>query len=295
MAMIEARSLTKRYDLGRVRGINDMNFTVDDGELFGFIGPNGAGKSTTIRILMNFIHADSGNAYIGGLNCRLHSKKIKKFTGYMPSEVHFYPTSTVRELLNYACRLRGEKKEIWKDLAEYYALDPKKRFRELSMGNRRKLSIIQAMMFSPKLLILDEPTGGLDPLMQEKFFTALTEARKNGATVFFSSHNLGEVQRYCSRVALVKDGRIEMMPDLNALPEHSVELVTSSDCGALLEEVHATDVRRAGSRLSFMIPGEELNRLTTLLSGIEISDLVITKPSLEQVFHSTYYGEGKKA
>ena len=292
MAIIEVSGLTKKYDHGRVRGINNMDFSVSEGELFGFIGPNGAGKSTTIRILMNFIHADSGTAKISGLDCRTRSRAIKRFTGYMPSEVHFYGFTTVRDLLNYACKLRGIKKNIWKDLAEYYELDPSKRFRELSMGNRRKLSIIQAMMFEPKLLILDEPTGGLDPLMQEKFFNALLGAQKNGTTVFFSSHNLGEVQKYCSRVALVKDGQINMMPDLSAIPMHSVELTTSADCGALLDAVKATDVRRNGSRLSFMLPGGELNKFMQLVSGIEIADISISRPSLEQVFHGIYNGEG---
>jgi len=253
--------------------------------------PNGAGKSTTIRILMNMLHATSGTAKINGLDCRIRSRQIKKFTGYMPSEVHFYPTATVRELLNYSCRLRGLKNDSWKELTEYYSLDTSKRFRELSMGNRRKLSIIQAMMFSPELLILDEPTGGLDPLMQERFFKKLLDAQQNGTTVFFSSHNLGEVQKYCSRVALVKDGHIEMMPDLGAMPMHSVEIVTDADCTMLLEKLNAARVRRDGRRLSFMIPGSDISPLTSMLSGMDIEDLVITKPSLEQMFHKIYYGE----
>lgn len=293
MSVIEVKGLTKKYGFGRVRGITDMDFSVEEGELFGFIGPNGAGKSTTIRILMNFIRADSGTAKIDGLDCRLRSRDIKRFTGYMPSEVHFYGTSAVGELLDYACRLRGEKRGIWKELAAYYELDPKKRFRELSMGNRRKLSIIQAMMFSPRLLILDEPTGGLDPVMQDKFFKALADARKSGVTVFFSSHNLNEVQRYCSRVALVKDGRLKMMPAHEELPMHAVELVTSSDCGMLLDAVKATGIRTDGGRLRFMVSGSELASLLRLLGGMDVQDVVISKPSLEQVFHDIYSGEGK--
>ena len=173
MAMIDVRGLTKRYDFGRVRGIENMEFSVNEGELFGFIGPNGAGKSTTIRILMNMLKADSGKALVGGLDSRRCSREIKRFTGYMPSEVRCYPGVRVGELLDYACRLRGERPGIWKDKAAYYSLDPDKRFRELSVGNRRKLSIVQAMMGDPGLLILDEPTGGLDPIMQEKFFAEL--------------------------------------------------------------------------------------------------------------------------
>lgn len=291
MAIIEVRDLTKRYDHGKVRGIENMNFTVEEGELFGFIGPNGAGKSTTIRILMNMLHADSGTAKIFGMDCRTRSRIIKRETGYMPSEVHYYAGASVHELLDYACKLRGIKKGCWQELAEYFQLDASKKFRELSMGNRRKLSIIAAMMHNPRLLILDEPTGGLDPLMQEKFFDKLTESRNNGATIFFSSHNLGEVQKYCTRVALVKDGSIRMMPDLASLPMHSVELVTSSDCGALIEKLHATGVSQINGRISFMIPGEDIRPLMTMLSGMDIADVVITKPSLEQMFHKIYYGE----
>lgn len=291
MAIIEVRGLTKRYDMGKVHGIENMTFSVEEGDLFGFIGPNGAGKSTTIRILMNMLHADSGTASIFGYNCRTRSRAIKKSTGYMPSEVRLYPNATSREILNYACTLRRTNKKCWQELAEYFRLDVDKRFRELSMGNRRKLSIIQAMMSKPRLLILDEPTGGLDPLMQEKFFEKLLEARKDGATIFFSSHNLGEVQKYCSRVALVKDGHIEMMPDLSVLPMHSVELVTSSDCGMLLEKLHATGISRRGGSISFMIPGDDVSALMEMLSGMDLDDIAITKPSLEQMFHRIYYGE----
>jgi len=256
-----------------------------------YTAPNGAGKSTTIRILMNFIHADSGTARIGGLDCRLRSRDIKRFSGYMPSEVRCYPSATGRELLDYACRLRGDKKGKWKELAEYFSFDAGKRFREYSIGNRRKLSIIQAMMSEPRLLILDEPTGGLDPLMQEKFFDALLSVRSKGTTVFFSSHNLNEVQKYCSRVALVKNGHIEMMPEPGSMNMYAVEIATSADCGALIDAVCATDVRRASGVINFMMPGENLKQLTEALSGMDISDITVAKPSLEQMFRKIYLGE----
>ena len=291
MAVIEVNGLTKKYGPGRARGIENMTFSVEEGELFGFIGPNGAGKSTTIRILMNFISADRGVARICGMNCRLRSSDIKRITGYMPSEVHCYPTVKARELLDYACRLRGDKKSAWKDWADRFGLDPDKRFRELSMGNRRKLSIIQALMGRPRVLILDEPTGGLDPIMQERFFDALREARDGGATVFFSSHNLGEVQRFCDRVALVKDGRIEMMPDMKEMPMHVVELVTDSDCAALIDKVRAENVRRDGDRLSFMVQGGEMAELIRLIAQLDVRDISIGRPSLEEMFHRVYYGE----
>lgn len=291
MAMIEVSGLTKRYDFGKVRGIEDMNFSVEEGELFGFIGQNGAGKSTTIRILMNFIHADKGTAKIDGLNCRTRSREIKRFTGYMPSEVQLYPEATARELLEYSCKLRGTKKDSWHEMAEYFELDTRKKFRELSMGNRRKLSIILAMAPKPRLLILDEPTGGLDPLMQDRFFQALLHARSEGATVFFSSHNLDEVQKYCSRVAIVKDGSIGMLPDINEMRMHHVTIATASDCGMLTDAVGAVDVIRSGGSIRFMIGNDSLQKLLQITSAMEITDMEIKKPSLEQQFHRIYRGE----
>ena len=290
MSIIEVNNLTKLYS-GKVRGIENMNFTVDEGELYGFIGPNGAGKSTTIRILMNMLKPTSGNAKIFGLDCSKYSRIIKRDVGYMPSEVHFYPGASVKELLNYACRLRGSAKDCWRPLTEFFRLDANKKFSELSIGNRRKLSIISAMMHKPRLLILDEPTSGLDPLMQEKFFEKLIECNKDGSTVFFSSHNLNEVQKYCTRVALVKNGHIEMMPDLSALPMHSVELTTSSDAGMLFDNLRATGIQKSDGRIRFMLPGEDLSALLTMLAGMDVSDVVITKPSLEQVFHKIYHEE----
>ena len=291
MSIIEVTDLTKLYNRGKVRGIENMSFSVDEGELFGFIGPNGAGKSTTIRILMNLLKPTSGTARIFDLNCSKRSRIIKRDVGYMPSEVRFYPGASVRELLNYACRLRGSAKGCWHELAEYFQLDAGKKFSELSIGNRRKLSIVAAMMHKPRLMILDEPTGGLDPLMQERFFEKLLECKKDGATIFFSSHNLSEVQKYCSRVALVKNGHVEMMPDLTSMPMHSVELTTSSDANMLFDKIHATGIHRSNGRIRFMLPGEDLTSLLGMLAGMDISDVVITKPSLEEVFHKIYYGE----
>jgi len=193
--------------------------------------------------------------------------------------------------LNYACRLRGSAKGCWHELAEYFQLDAGKKFSELSIGNRRKLSIVAAMMHKPRLMILDEPTGGLDPLMQERFFEKLLECKKDGATIFFSSHNLSEVQKYCSRVALVKNGHVEMMPDLTSMPLHSVELTTSSDANMLFDKIRATGIHRSNGRIRFMLPGEDLSSLLGMLAGMDISDVVITKPSLEEVFHKIYYGE----
>lgn len=291
MPIIEVTSLTKLYNRGIVRGIENMNFSVDEGELFGFIGPNGAGKSTTIRILMNMLKPTSGTARIFDLDCSKHSRIIKRNVGYMPSEVHFYPGASVRELLDYACKLRGSAKGCWHELADFFQLDTGKKFSELSIGNRRKLSIINAMMHRPRLLILDEPTGGLDPLMQEKFFEKLLECRKNGATIFFSSHNLSEVQKYCSRVALVKNGHIEMMPEPAALSMHFVELAASSDFNMLFDRIHAVGVHHSNGRIRFMLPGEDLSSLLGALAGMDISDVVITKPSLEEMFHKIYHGE----
>lgn len=291
MDMIEVHELVKRYCGGRVCGVDGMSFTVREGEIFGLIGQNGAGKSTTIRILMDLIRRDSGIARIGGLDCAKGSREIKRFTAYMPTEVRCYPAARVGELLDYACRLRGLDKRCWHPLAERFALDPTKRFRELSVGNRRKLSIVQALMGAPRLMILDEPTGGLDPLMQDAFFSALLDARRGGATVFFSSHNLSDVQRLCDRVALVRGGRVQSMPDLKGLRMRAVELPFCEGCEALLAAVGAQQVRREGTRVSFMVAEDDMQALLSALAQAGLSDVTIARPSLEQMFMGAYAGE----
>ncbi|MGN1068997.1 MAG: ABC transporter ATP-binding protein [Candidatus Fimadaptatus sp.] len=295
MSVIEVCGLTKYFNRGRCRGVDGMSFSVERGEMFGLVGPNGAGKSTTIRILMNLLYPDSGSARICGLDCARSSREVKRLTGYMPSEVRCYAETRAGALLDYACKLRGLERGAWRGWAERFDLDAHKRFGELSLGNRRKLSIVQALVGSPRLLILDEPTSGLDPLMQDAFFGALEEAQSAGTTVLFSSHNLSEVQRHCSRVALVRGGRVAATPDMNALKQYHVRLRTEADLGALLKAVHARGVRREGASLSFLIDEAQRGELLRALAQLELSDVEIARPTLDAMLRELYAEGGADA
>ncbi|MEI6899263.1 MAG: ABC transporter ATP-binding protein [Bacteroidota bacterium] len=208
MNIIEINHLTKSY--GRSRGIDDFNLNVQQGDIFGFIGPNGAGKSTTIRILLNLLFPTSGSATIFGLDVVRDSKNIRKRIGYIPSDANMYEGMKVLEFLQYGAAFYGpaDYSGRIKKLLEVFDLDPKRKIPELSMGNKKKVSIIQSLVHQPELLILDEPTSGLDPLIQSRYFDLLYEENKMGTTIFFSSHTLSEVQSFCKSVAIVKDGKI---------------------------------------------------------------------------------------
>ena len=207
MNAIEITDLTKYY--GKARGIVALNLTVKEGEFFGFIGPNGAGKSTTIRTLLGLINATSGQAKVLGLDIQKGMQDILANVGYLPSEAVFYSGMKVKDILNLSAGLR--KKDCSEEagrLCERLRLDLSRKADELSFGNRKKAAIVAALQHNPRLLILDEPTGGLDPLMQHEFFQILRERNAKGTTIFFSSHVLSEVQRNCSRAAIIREGRI---------------------------------------------------------------------------------------
>ncbi len=205
--MIRIDRLTKTY--GKARGVTDLTLHVPEGGCFGFIGPNGAGKSTTIRTLLGLLSPTAGSAKVLGLDCTQEREKILAQVGYMPSEAMFYPDMRVSEVIRLSAALR--KTDCWAEaavLCETLELDTRKRIRELSLGNRKKVSIVCAMQHRPKLYILDEPTSGLDPLVQRAFWSELERRREEGATVFLSSHVLYEVQRYCDRAAIIREGRL---------------------------------------------------------------------------------------
>src|SRR5579875_3011267 len=206
-AIIETAKLTKRY--GRSRGIIDLTFEIEEGEIFGFLGPNGAGKTTTIRTLMGFLRPSAGRATIAGLDCWSQAAAVKRLVGYLPSEFAFDPSLTGAQILTYLGHLRGGIDRTYvQQLCERLDFDPGKRFREYSRGNRQKLGLIQAFMHRPRLLILDEPTSGLDPLNQQEFYQMVSEARTSGHTVFLSSHVLSEVEQTCTRVGIIREGRL---------------------------------------------------------------------------------------
>jgi ABC-type multidrug transport system ATPase subunit len=206
-AIIEVDKLTKSY--GGKRGIIDVTFDVPAGEVFGFLGPNGAGKTTTIRILMALLRADTGAAHIGGLDCWGKSVDIKKFVGYVPGEPSLDNNLTGGQILEYFANLRGGvDKAYLKSLIDRFDLDTSRKFRQYSTGNKRKVVLIQAFMHKPRVLILDEPTSGLDPLNQQQFDAMVDEARQEGRTVFLSSHVLSEVEKTCTRVGIIREGRL---------------------------------------------------------------------------------------
>ena len=205
--MIQIDRLTKRY--GRARGITELTLRVPEGSCFGFIGPNGAGKSTTIRTLLGLLSPTSGSARVLGLDCAGQRERILAQVGYMPSEAMFYPDMRVGEVIRLSADLRRmDCRDQAGALCRALELDPRKRIRELSLGNRKKVSIVCAMQHRPRLYVLDEPTSGLDPLVQRAFWSQVEERRREGATVFLSSHVLYEVQRYCDRAAIIREGRL---------------------------------------------------------------------------------------
>lgn len=290
--IIDINNLTKRY--GKARGIEDITFQVAEGEIFGFIGPNGSGKSTTIRTLLNFLYPTSGSAKILGKDVVKDSKYIRQHIGYLPSEVHYYDDMKVNELLRFSSGFysgNAEKHALL--LAQRLQLDTTRKIEDLSFGNKKKVGIIQALMHEPKLLILDEPTAGLDPLMQSIFFDLLKELQQKGTTIFFSSHYLGEVQKLCDRVGIIKEGRmikIENMEDMRANQFKKVHLhfhgkwENKIQIQGVLQE-HITD-----TSYEFIYNGHT-RELLEQLRFIPFDDVTIEEPSLEEVFMHYYEKE----
>jgi len=291
--VIEINKLTKYY--GQARGIIDVSFNVGEGEIFGFIGPNGAGKSTTIRTLLALIYPTSGSAAIFGKDCIRYAPEIARDVGYLPSEVFYYERMKVIDLLQYAASFY--KKDCSKrisELAEVMDLDLKKKIDDLSFGNKKKVGIVQGLLHDPKLIILDEPTSGLDPLIQQKFFDLLREENQKGATILLSSHVLSEVQRLCSRVAIIKDGQIiklEKMSDLTENNYKKFKIEMKEDISAeYFELAGLNNLAMEGRKVSFLFKGN-INLILKKLANVEIQNIWIEEPSLEEVFIHYYEKE----
>lgn len=287
MDTIQATSLKKYY--GKHLGIEDVSFSVREGEIFGFVGPNGAGKSTTIRILLNFIFPDGGHAVICGKDVVKESQEIKKFTGYVPSDVRFYVDLTVKELIQINNRFyRKEFDEEAERLCNLFELDITKKFYELSMGNKKKAAIVCALAPKPKILILDEPTNGLDPMMQKRLFIELKNQSANGVSILLSSHNLVEVQEYCHRVAFIKQGKILVVTDLKEMgnPRKIVSIWGKKEITHPAFKL----LERVGSKSSFIYQGDS-NLLLKLLQEAEPDDFTIENESLEERFMDLYEKE----
>ena len=292
-AIIEVQGLTKSY--GSKRGITDVSFSVDEGEVFGFLGPNGAGKTTTIRTLMALIRADSGTARVGGLDCWQQSVEIKKLVGYVPGEPSLDPNLTGGQILEYFGRLRGGVDQTYlKELIKRFDLDISRKFRQYSTGNKRKVVLIQAFMHRPRLLILDEPTSGLDPLNQHEFDRMVNEVRAEGRTVFLSSHILSEVEKTCTRVAIIRAGnivRIGGVAEVAAIKRYEITITFGAavpvDAFKMLEgvvEVEASDQGRT-LRLEMQGPADAVIKAAARYPVLSLSS---HEPSLEDIFLRYY-------
>ena len=291
MNAIQTEGLTKFY--GSSRGILDLDLTVQEGEFYGFIGPNGAGKSTTIRTLLGLMRKTRGSARVLGKDIAKEKEQILAETGYLPSEAVFYPDMRGRDLIRLSADLhRKDCKKTSEELCERLQLDPSRRIGELSFGNRKKLAVVCALQHNPRLCILDEPTGGLDPLMQREFFEIIRERNRQGMTVFLSSHILSEIQRFCSRAAIIREGRIIASGSVEELARTNAKRISirgSFDPSGLPD---VRDLQRSDDTVSFLYGGD-INLLLARLGKDPILDLTISEPDLEEIFLH-YYTKGEE-
>jgi len=289
MSIIEISNLTKYY--GKSRGIIDVSLNVEEGEIFGFIGPNGAGKSTTIRLLLSLIHPTSGSARVFGKDVTAHGPEIRKDIGYLPSEVYYYEGMKVIDLLKYSASFYDcDCTQRMKELSEIMELEMNRRISDLSYGNKKKVGIVQGLLHSPRLLFLDEPTAGLDPLMQHKFFDLIRLENKRGVTVFFSSHILGEVQRLCNRVGIIREGKIAEISDIRTLQKNNYKKVRVTAEGldaAAFDLPGISNLTVDDGTLHFFFKGD-INAVLQKISGIQVTDVTIEEPTLEEIFMDYY-------
>ena len=286
---IFADSLTKYY--GKTRGIDRLNLTVEQGAFFGFIGPNGAGKSTTVRTLLGLISPDSGAAQVLGFDIVKEKRSILERVGYLPSDNAFYSGMRVRDILKFSAGLR--RKDCGVRAAELCALlqlDTEKKVEDLSFGNRKKVGIVCALQHDPELLILDEPTSGLDPLVQHAFFDILQERNRAGVTVFLSSHVLSEIQRNCSRAAIIREGRVIACGTVEQLARSNARRITLRGEFPRESLPEVKDWKEENGTVSFLYGGE-INQLVRALGAADLRDLTVTEPDLEEIILH-YYGKG---
>lgn len=294
---IETSALTKVY--GTQRGIEDVDLTVAVGEVFGFLGPNGSGKTTTIRLLLDLLRPTRGAARVLGLNCRLESRRVRRMIGYVPGEYRLYENLSGRQLLGYLGGLGNEINWAYtQQLAERLGSDLDRSIRSLSHGNKQKLAIILAFMHQAPLLILDEPTTGLDPLVQQAFFALIAEARAEGRTVFLSSHNLTEVEKVCDRVASIRAGRLIAVDEVATIRRDAlrvVELTCRRPLGSAVFDTleGVSDRKIEGTILRCTMRGS-LGPLIACAAPFEIMDLLSREPSLEEYFLARYGDEEVK-
>lgn len=288
-AIVEMNRLTKSYK--GVKAVNNVSLSIEDGEIFGFIGPNGAGKSTTIKMLLNFIYPTTGEAKIFGKDCVKDSLEIKNEVGYVSSDVRYYHDMTSLDIFNYTAKfhkLKSDQKVI-DEYIKYFEIEPHKKIVDLSLGNKKKVAIVSALLQNPKLLILDEPTNGLDPMIQHRLFDLLEKKSKEGMTIFLSSHDLHEIQAHCDRAAFIKNGEIiavEMIDKGKDL-EKKVTLTSNEVTIEELTKIGATQVNQKETYFEFIYQ-QDINPLLTYLSQKRIVDVEIKPLDLEDKFLSMY-------
>ncbi len=293
MKAIQTTNLTKYY--GKARGIIDLSLSVEQGEFFGFIGPNGAGKSTTIRTLLGLIAPTSGEARIFEKDIVKDHISVLEQIGYLPSEAVFYPGMRVKDVLKLSADLRKKDcAEETKKLCDRLQLDSSRKVDELSFGNRKKVGIVCALQSNPDLLILDEPTSGLDPLMQREFFEILKERNRRGTTVFLSSHVLSEIQRNCTRAAIIREGRLIACDSVEQLSQSNAKRISIHGKVDLSGLDGIRDKKEGEDSVSFLYTGD-INKLLRILSAGQLSDISISEPDLEEIFLHYYEKEGENA
>ena len=288
MNVIETVGLSKNY--GQDVGIKNINLEIKKGEVFGFIGPNGAGKSTFIRTLLGLLMPTRGKASILGQNIENKPEEIRKKIGYLPSEVNYYDGMSSRELLEYHAgfydNVELSKIQV---LGKLFDLDLDRKIEELSFGNKKKCAIIQSVLHNPEILILDEPTSGLDPLMQNRFFELLEEENKKGTSIFFSSHILAEIQRLCNRAAIIRNGEISAVEDIQSLLEKQMKkarfIFTEQKEFAFIEGVQ--NPIWTNNKLTFDYIGP-VKDLIKWMNDLDLKDAVLEEPDLETIFMNYY-------
>ena len=293
MEAIKITNLTKSY--GKSRGIKNVNLEIKEGEIYGFIGPNGAGKSTTIKTLLNFIFPTSGSAKILGKDIVSESKLIKEFTSYVPSEVRYYSDVKVKDILNYAASFFDYYDDQYlNELCSELEVELDKKIEELSLGNKKKVAIVQDLLSNPKIVILDEPTNGLDPLIQQKLFNILLKEKAKGKTIFLSSHNLSEIEKFCDRVAVIKEGEIIDILDLNKMNRDLGKriILRSNDINIKEIEKISESFKYIDEEIEFIYKGN-INELISLSSKYNLDKLLIEDVKLEEAFLNYYEGENK--
>lgn len=292
MNAIEISNLTKKFK--HTVAIEAINLSVETGEIYGFIGPNGAGKSTTIKSMLNFIYPNQGTVKILGLDSIKDAKAIRKRTGYVSSDVRFYPNMSALEVLSITAEfhhLEDSQRRI-NYFIDLFEIDKKKKMSELSLGNKKKIAITAGMLSEPEVLILDEPTNGLDPLIQHRFFEELTKQNHAGMTVFLSSHDLNEIQQHAHRAAFIREGKIITVQDISKekIRGKVINLVGNKIPLALFEKLGAAILKHQGNETKVFFEGD-MQKVLPLLADKSIEDFTITDPELEDQFMALYEGE----